>query len=71
MNKIFKYKQRGSSLAQEIIGGLIVFLAMCYILPVNANILSAGGADYNAVFFATAICSGICCIPVFLRGYSR
>ena len=62
MNKIFKYKERGSSLSQEIIGGIIVFLAMCYILPVNANILKAGGADYNAVFFATAICSGICCI---------
>ena len=62
MNKLFKYKERGSSLSQEIISGVIVFLSMCYILPVNANILSAGGADYNAVFFATAICSAICCI---------
>ena len=62
MNKLFKYKERGSSALQEIIGGFIVFLAMSYILPVNANILSGGGADYNAVFFATAICSAICCI---------
>lgn len=62
MNKIFKYKERGSNLTQEILGGVIVFLAMCYILPVNANILSAGGADKQAVFFATAICSAICCI---------
>ena len=62
MNKIFKYKERGSTLWQEIIGGLIVFLAISYILPVNANILLASGADYDAVFFATAICSGICCI---------
>ena len=62
MNKLFKYKERGSSLSQEIISGVIVFLSMCYILPVNANILSAGGADYNAVFFATAICSAMCCI---------
>ena len=62
MNKFFKYKERGSSLSQEILAGLIVFLSMCYILPVNANILSAGGADYNAVFFATAICSAICCV---------
>lgn len=62
MNKLFKYKERGSSFIQEILGGLIVFLAMSYILPVNANILLAAEADYNAVFFATAICSALCCI---------
>lgn len=62
MNKLFKYKQKGSTILQEILGGVIVFLAISYILPVNANILSASGANYNAVFFATAICSGICCI---------
>ena len=62
MDNFFKYSKRGSSLTQEIIGGIIVFLAMSYILPVNANILSSAGADYNAIFFATAICSGICCI---------
>ena len=62
MNKLFKYKERKSSIGQEIIAGVIVFLAMSYILPVNANILSQGGANYNAVFFATAICSGICCL---------
>lgn len=62
MNKFFKYKERGSSLSQEIIAGIVVFLAMSYILPVNANILSQAGANYNAVFFGTAICSFICCI---------
>ena len=62
MNRFFKYNERGSSFWQEIISGIIVFLAMSYILPVNANILSQGGANYNAVFFATAICSGICCL---------
>lgn len=62
MNKLFKYKDRGSSFFQEILGGIIVFLAMCYILPVNANILSSGDANYEAVFFATAICSALCCV---------
>ena len=33
MNKFFKYKERGSSLSQEIIAGIVVFLAMSYILP--------------------------------------
>ena len=65
MNKIFKYKERGSTFFQEIMGGLIVFLAISYILPVNANILSSTGASYNGIFFATAICSAICC---FLMG---
>lgn len=37
MNKIFKYKERNSSISQEIISGVIVFLAMSYILPVNAK----------------------------------
>lgn len=62
MDKFFNYKKRGSSLLQEIICGIIVFFSMSYILPVNANILSSMGADYNAVFFATAIVSGICCL---------
>ena len=62
MDKFFKIKERGSSIFQEIIGGLIVFLAISYILPVNANILSSTGASYDAIFFATAICSAICCI---------
>ena len=62
VNRIFKYKERGSNITQEIISGIIVFLAMCYILPVNANILNVDGSSYDAIFFATAICSGICCI---------
>ena len=62
MNNFFKIEERKSTVIQEIIGGIIVFLAMSYILPVNANILSSAGADYNAIFFATAICSGICCL---------
>ena len=62
MNKLFRYKEKNSSIATELLGGLIVFLAMIYILPVNSSILEAGGADFQAVFIATAICSGICCI---------
>ena len=62
MDKFFNYKKRGSSLLQEIICGIIVFFSMSYILPVNASILSSAGADSNAVFFATAIVSGICCL---------
>ncbi len=62
MEKIFHYKERNSSIFKEVLGGIIVFLAMVYILPVNASVLSDSGGNYQAVFIATALCSGICCI---------
>ena len=62
MNKIFHYKERNSSILKEVLGGIIVFFAMIYILPVNASILSDCGGNYQAVFIATALCSGICCM---------
>lgn len=61
MEKIFKIRQRGSNILQELLSGFIVFLAMIYILPVNSSILAAGGGNEGAVFIATALTSGICC----------
>lgn len=59
INKIdsfFKISERGSSFSKELIGGLIVFLAMAYILPVNMNMLSLiDGVDAGSIFFATAV----------------
>ncbi len=43
----------------ELIGGLTTFMAMAYILFVNANILSICGMDKSAVMLATALSSGI------------
>ena len=59
LNKIFHLDTRGASLKNEIIGGLVTFIAMCYILPVNAGILSAMGMDKAGVFAITAIVSFI------------
>ena len=36
LNKFFRIEERGSTITRELIGGLIVFLAMFYILPVNS-----------------------------------
>ncbi len=59
MDKIkafFKIDERKSSIWAELIGGLVTFLAMVYILPVNAGILSDNtGMNFAAVFAATAI----------------
>lgn len=43
------------SLQTELSAGLTVFLAMLYIVPLNALILSEAGMPYNAVITATAL----------------
>ncbi len=59
MEKFFKVKERGSSVRNEVIGGITTFLAMAYILAVNPNYLSAAGIPIGAAFSATAISAAI------------
>ena len=60
MEKLFKIKERGSSVSKEIIGGITTFLAMSYILAVNPGILCDGtGMEWGAVFTATAVSAAI------------
>ncbi len=55
MEKFFKIKARGSSVSDEIIGGLTTFLAMAYIVFVNPNILVAAGVPFTAGLTATCL----------------
>ncbi len=57
LNKIFHLEEKQTSLKTEIIGGLVTFIAMCYILPVNARILGDMGMNPTGVFVATAFIS--------------
>ena len=57
LNRLFHFEENQASLKTEIIGGLITFIAMCYILPVNASILSSMGMSSAGVFAATAFIS--------------
>ena len=57
LNKIFHLQEKQASIKTEIIGGLITFIAMCYILPVNSQILSSMGMSSSGVFIATALLS--------------
>ena len=60
IDSFFKITEKGSTIGRELIAGVIVFLAMVYILPVNSGMLSEiPGLSYGAVFFATAVASGI------------
>ncbi|MCR5185013.1 MAG: NCS2 family permease [Bacilli bacterium] len=58
-NKLFHLEERQASIKNEIIGGLVTFIAMCYILPINSMILSSTGMSAVGVFIATAILSFI------------
>lgn len=72
IDKFFKITERGSNWKREIMGGVVTFLAMCYILIVNPNILSqAPGLDggtmpAGGIFLATALIAGISTIVMGL-----
>ncbi len=56
MEKFFKVKERGSTVKTEILAGLTTFMAMAYILMVNAGMFAdTGQVSYNAIYIATAI----------------
>ena len=60
MEKLFKIKERGSSVKTEIIAGITTFLAMSYILAVNPGYLgNIPGATPAGIFMATAISAAI------------
>ena len=59
LEKHFHIKERGSTLGREIIGGLVTFMAMAYIIFVNPSILGVTGMDYTALTLATCISAAI------------
>ena len=59
LEKIFKLKEKGTTVRTEVIAGITTFLAMAYILAVNPNMLQETGLSYDSVFMATALSSGI------------
>ncbi|MFZ5590241.1 MAG: NCS2 family permease [Bacillota bacterium] len=59
LNDFFQLQKRGTTVKTEVLAGITTFMTMAYILAVNPGILSTTGMDYQAVFFATCIASGI------------
>ena len=62
LNNFFKLEENNTDLKTEVIAGITTFLAMAYILGVNPTMLSQGGMPATAVFFSTALASGVACI---------
>lgn len=55
MEKFFKIKEKGSTIKTEIIAGITTFMAMAYILMVNADMFTKISVSYGAVYIATAL----------------
>ena len=51
----FGLKEHGTDIKTELIAGMSTFLAMLYIVPVNASILSTTGMPFDALVTATAL----------------
>ncbi len=48
LDKFFGIRKHGSTFKAEIIGGLVTFMAMVYILMVNANMFASPGINFMA-----------------------
>lgn len=57
LEKIFKLKEKNTTVLTEFIAGVTTFMAMSYIIFVNPSILSNTGMDYNSVYIATILAS--------------
>jgi AGZA family xanthine/uracil permease-like MFS transporter len=57
MRNIFKLQEHSTNVRTEITAGMTTFMAMLYIIPVNASILSASGMPYDALVTATIVMS--------------
>lgn len=56
MENFFKVKEKGSTVRTEVLAGLTTFMAMAYILMVNAGMFAElGTVSYNAIYIATAV----------------
>ncbi|MEJ2765200.1 NCS2 family permease [Photobacterium sp. MCCC 1A19761] len=62
LERFFQLKAHGSSVKNEMIGGITTFATMAYIIFVNPNIMAASGMDKGAVFVATCIGAAIGCL---------
>jgi AGZA family xanthine/uracil permease-like MFS transporter len=64
MSDYFKLQQAGSSIKNEVIGGLTTFLATMYIIVVNPAIISETGMSFSAVLTATVLVSAFSSIAM-------
>jgi AGZA family xanthine/uracil permease-like MFS transporter len=59
LDRRFQIRERGSTVRTEVLGGVVTFLTMAYIVFVNPAILSSAGMPSGAVTVATALAAAI------------
>ncbi len=62
IESFFKLREKNTDLKTEFRAGVTTFLAMVYIVPVNASIMSLAGMPYEALITATALVTMIATI---------
>ena len=55
LNSKFRLEENGTDVKTEFRAGLTTFMAMVYILMVNADMFTAAGVSYEAMYITTAI----------------
>lgn len=66
MNSFFKISERGSSVSDEVVGGITTFLAMAYIVAVNPGLMEAAGIPFEAALTSTCLGAAIMTIAMGL-----
>ncbi|MDI3317865.1 MAG: NCS2 family permease [Bacillota bacterium] len=66
LERLFRVRERGSSLSTEVTAGLTTFMTMAYILFVNPAILGDAGVPKAGAAVATALAAGIMTIAMGL-----
>ena len=59
LNSFFKIEKHNSSIRKEVMGGVVTFLTMSYIIFVNPSVLSAAGMDKGALITTTCLATAI------------
>lgn len=69
MEKIFHLQEKNTTVRAEVLGGLVTFLTMCYILFVNSNMFATLGLSFGAMYICTALSAVVgCFLMAFLAG---
>jgi len=70
LRRFFRLKENNTTIRTELLGGLVTFMTMSYIIFVNPQILGVTGMDHNGVIAATCIASAFATILMgFLARY--
>src|SRR3954469_8354666 len=59
LERRFQIRERGSTVRTEVLGGVVTFLTMAYIVFVNPAILASAGMPEGAVTVATALAAAL------------